>query len=78
MKVKFCKDCKWSRKDKKYSDIRCIHDDIVSHDQWALSRPDYENDFMFGSCCSTERSKKWFGKCGMKGKLWEPKEVEND
>jgi hypothetical protein len=39
-------------------------------DSWALSSSRLE-----GSSARDERSKKWTGKCGMTGRLWEKKNV---
>ena len=77
LKVKFCKDCKWSRTDKSSYEVRCVHSSVVANDPWALTRMNTEHyedrDFGCGKSCHEERSQKWFGKCGIKGKLWETK-----
>jgi len=76
-KVRFCKECKWSVKSKSTYEIRCKHPLVVMNDPWALSRMNCGNEydgFESGKSCHEERSKKWFAKCGLKGKLWE----END
>jgi len=73
-KVKFCKDCKWSRSDKRNYGLHCVHPLVVANYPWALSRSEtpYETDeYNRGTDCHEERSKKWFCKCGLKGKLWE-------
>ena len=75
-KVKFCKDCKWSRHNSRSSyDLRCINDQVVSEYPWALSRwkdPNEDTEYNYGTGCHEERSKKsWFAPCGIKGKLWE-------
>lgn len=65
--TKFCKECKWSKKDS-YSSLRCHQPKINAHDSWALS-----HELMNGSECRTEREKGFwsFPVCGMVGKLWE-------
>lgn len=66
-----CRDCKWSKpEDERYWNLRCIHPVINANDSWALSSTKLGG----GTCCRDERAKRgWFTKCGMKGKLWEPK-----
>ena len=77
LKVKFCKDCKWSRSNSRSTyELRCIHDLVVAEYPWALARwkdPSEETEYNYGTGCHEERSKKWFAKCGIKGKLWDPK-----
>lgn len=78
LKVKFCKDCKWARTNKTGSTyaLRCIHELVVSEYPWALSRwkdQTEDDEYNCGTGCHEERSKKWFAKCGIKGKLWEAK-----
>lgn len=45
-KVKFCKDCKWSRSDKRNYGLHCVHPLVVANYPWALSRSEtpYETD----------------------------------
>ena len=68
----FCKDCKWSWKLKDSDwEIRCLNPHVNANSSWALSC----GTEISGTAASTERSdKSWFAKCGMKGKLWEPKD----
>lgn len=82
MEVKFCKDCKWSRKSKTSYDLRCINPHVMSKDSHALSANisviDEETvNYNYGKSCWSEREVKWFAKCGMKGKLWEQKKVKS-
>lgn len=76
MKVKFCRDCKWSFTNENDHIIKCSHDLVNMHDEWALTSIDRWK----GSNCREERSKSWikFPKCGKVGKLWEPKERNSD
>lgn len=66
-KVKFCKDCKWSR-ESSYGSMKCINPVLNSKDAWALAYPTFS-----GTDCRPEREKSWlqFPSCGMSGKLWE-------
>ena len=79
LKVKFCKDCKYARNNTNRSsyELRCIHDQVVADYSCALSRwkdPNEDTEYNYGTGCHEERSKKsWFAPCGIKGKLWEPK-----
>jgi hypothetical protein len=64
MSVKFCRDCKFSVPEKRSEwNLRCINEDVNSTDVWALSQSEF-----LGTSCRDERSKFWFGKCGMNGK----------
>lgn len=69
-----CRDCKWSRTEENRDwYLRCVHPIINANDSWALSRTGKEGQ-EYGSDAQQERSKRGlFTKCGMKGKLWEPK-----
>lgn len=79
MKVKFCRDCMWSRKVNTMKDLRCINPYVMSINSYALSSVASEIDdttveYNYGVACCLERDEKsWFAKCGMKGKLWEEK-----
>jgi hypothetical protein len=68
-----CRECKWSRKeDNRGSYLRCVHPIVNANDPWALSGGSNN----YGSDTHNEREKRgWFANCGMKGKLWEPKNV---
>jgi len=50
--------------------LRCTNPIVNRKDSWALSSSRLE-----GSSARDERSKKWTGKCGMTGRLWEKKNV---
>lgn len=67
----FCRDCKWSHiEEGRDWNLRCINPIINANDSWALSTTKMGR----GSDAQREREKTgWFAKCGMKGKLWEPK-----
>jgi hypothetical protein len=71
MKVKLCKDCVWSEPEENSSWVlRCQHPIVNSKDAWALSQAKFT-----GTACREEREVRWFASCGMKGKLWHPKDV---
>lgn len=66
-----CKDCKHSKPELHSEwNLRCHNPIVNGEDPWALA----SIEEFGGSNCREERSKKWFAKCGMKGKLWEAKE----
>jgi len=65
---KFCKDCKYVFTKETWSSLRCKHPQVNSADPWALAYLDFS-----GTECRSEREKTWFAKCGIKGKLYEPK-----
>ncbi len=69
--VKLCRNCKYSmhEPDREWY-LRCVNPIVNSRDPWALS-----SGKTYGSSAQEERSKKWSGKCGIKGKLWEKKDV---
>lgn len=79
MKVKFCKDCNWSRKADTTKDLRCINPYVMAIDARALSSiaseiDDIKVEYNYGVSCWSERdNKSLFAKCGMKGKLWAKK-----
>ena len=67
---KYCVDCKWSKPDLTCSwNLRCANPKVNSTDPWALSATEIN-----GSSCREERESRFFGKCGMSGKLWEMKD----
>lgn len=68
-----CKDCKWSAMHEGRDwYLKCVNPIINAKDSWALSRA--KGDTAYGSDAQRERAKTGlFAKCGMKGKLWEPK-----
>lgn len=72
--VKLCRDCRHSMPEPGSEwNLRCMHPEVNSRDPWALASPNPH-----GSCARDERERKWFAPCGMKGKLWELKPVEDD
>lgn len=72
MKVKYCKDCKWSFPEPQFEwNLKCSNQIVNSNDPWALS----SSKVYIGTSCNEERKKKWFSKCGMKGKQWEEKDM---
>lgn len=65
-----CRDCKHSEPDAhSYWTTVCLHPKVNANDPWALS-----SNKPASSSTKAERTKTWFAKCGMKGKLWEAKE----
>lgn len=68
-----CKDCKWTVKPDWAHNLRCYHPKVVGQDAWALGSISGVGEAA-GKSCTDERGEKWFAQCGMKGKLWEPKE----
>jgi hypothetical protein len=68
--IKLCKDCKWSVSEAVGSwHLRCYHPVINAKDPAALG-----NATFTGSYTQRERERTWwFAKCGIKGKLYEPK-----
>jgi hypothetical protein len=72
---RFCRDCRFS-KPERHSDWnnRCFNPVVNANNSWALATNGYEGSIS-GADCHDERSKRSpFAKCGMKGKLWEPRE----
>ncbi len=68
--VKLCRECKHYVPDKTLSRCGCTNPIVNSHDEWALS-----SEFPSGTNARDERSRKMpWAFCGMKGKLWEPKD----
>jgi len=67
----FCRDCKWSRApaDSAWS-LRCLHPVVNAQDSWALAGGESKHS---GSDCRSERERRWFAPCGMRGKLWDAK-----
>lgn len=70
-----CKDCKWSVPEegsRSSWSLRCVNPIVNAEDSWALAAGDGRSA---GSDPQSERRKTgwFFVKCGMKGKLWEPK-----
>jgi len=73
MKVKLCRDCKYAAPEKDSSwSLLCTNPEVNRKDPYMLS-----SNIPQGSSARSEREQKWFTPCGMKGKLWEPKEKEN-
>lgn len=73
---KLCMNCKWSKPDGNSSwSNRCFHPKVVMHDSFALGN-NREGD-PYGVSCSSERDKRsWFAQCGMRGLLYEAKEIK--
>jgi hypothetical protein len=66
---KFCKTCKYSEAEDTWSSLRCSNHQVNAENPWALAYIKHN-----GSECLEERRKtSWFAKCGIKGKLYEPK-----
>ena len=68
-----CRDCKWSAPEKGFEwNLKCFQPTVNGNDPYALAAAKSHGDRQSGgTSCSVERDKKWFVKCGMKGKLWE-------
>jgi hypothetical protein len=67
--VKLCRECKYSEAGADMT-VRCVHPEVNKKDPWVLS------SFIRGSSAKDERTRQWYGApCGMKGKLWEPREA---
>jgi len=68
-----CLDCKYSEADPNSNwSHKCFHPKVVANNAWALSS-NFEGK-PYGVSCQGERKKRsWFAPCGMRGKLWEPK-----
>lgn len=65
---KMCQDCRHSEKSKWVTNF-CQHPKVTANDGWILS-----GNTQNGYSCFLERSNRsWFAKCGVKGKLFEPK-----
>lgn len=69
-----CRDCKHSKPEVRSEwNLRCQHPVVNARDPWALSNAADNR----GTDCRGERERtSWFAKCGMRGKLWEPKEQQ--
>ena len=67
-----CRDCKYSAPEERSSwAIRCHHPKVNANDSWALSN----GGSVQGSDCRAQREKRsFFALCGMRGKLWAPKD----
>ena len=72
MNVKRCDDCKFSLAAARDWSLYCTHPEVNKEDPYYLSAKG-ELTWSVGSSCSTERAKRFFSKCGLKGKLWEEK-----
>lgn len=67
-----CKDCFYSVPEEGSAwNLRCTNPVVNANDSWALAT---NSKGTYGSNCRSQREIKWFGKCGMRGKLWMPKE----
>ena len=68
-----CKECKWSvaENDREWN-VNCVHPKVNACDPYALGGGPGR---IYGTGCVEERKRiGLFAKCGMKGKLWEPKD----
>jgi len=69
--LRLCRECKYHMPEPGSPwNLRCLNPIVNRKDSWALSSSRLE-----GSSARDERSKKWTGKCGMTGRLWEKKNV---
>ena len=69
---RLCLNCKHSKEEKGSPwRHRCFNWKVIKHDAWALSQNNEGNPY--GTDCYEERKKRWFAKCGMKGKLYDPR-----
>jgi len=50
--------------------LRCLHPVVNAQDSWALAGGESKHS---GSDCRSERERRWFAPCGMRGKLWDAK-----
>ena len=68
----FCLDCIYSKYEKPDSTywLRCFNPKVNAKEAHSLGSG---NGIEEGVSCRDERDKKWFGACGMSGKLWEKK-----
>jgi hypothetical protein len=68
-----CRDCKHSvPADGSEWELKCHHPKVNANDPWALS----SGVRVRGTSCQDQRAKKsFFALCGMRGKLWEPKDA---
>jgi hypothetical protein len=71
-----CLDCRHSKTDERSPwTHKCFHPKVVASDNWALAC-NYEGKPCGSSCVDERRRTGWFAQCGIKGKLWEPKNKE--
>jgi hypothetical protein len=70
---RYCKNCKWYRYNSQYGTHTLCDNPILNS-----KNPDSLSSTLPGVLCKPERSKKYFGLCGIKGKLWEVKENVKD
>jgi hypothetical protein len=65
----YCSECAHARPEKNSPwNNECVHPVVNARDPWALAT---NGDFGPKSSCREERSKRFFARCGMSGKLWE-------
>lgn len=68
--VKLCRDCKHSMESPRFqNELLCTHPDLVADTPHALA-----SIHTSGVWASEERNLKFFGQCGIRGKLWESKQ----
>jgi len=71
MKLKLCRECKYSVESKGNFELRCANPYVNAKDSWALS----QNSQYAHTHCRSERDGGIFTVCGMRGAKWEPKEA---
>lgn len=72
---KLCLDCKYSKPEERSTwSNRCFHPKVIAADSWALANNNEGKPY--GVTCRDERQRRsWFAPCGMKGRLFERKEL---
>lgn len=66
---KFCKDCKWAKREKLFDDLRCQHPKVIETEiDWV-----YGEVKRYGMRCSSQRQDLSYTKCHPEGTLWEAK-----
>lgn len=73
---KFCYDCKFSLQTEPDAyELYCTNMKVVGLDAWALSTSKNKYRVLKSTNTKWERDQ-YFGACGLKGRLFQPKEVE--
>lgn len=75
MQAKQCKDCKYSVKPENSWCLYCTNPILNSNNRWFLAAAE-DSNWSTGIECIVYRKPGFFQKCGLKGKLWEPKIIE--
>lgn len=68
-KVLRCANCKWSAPIRDW-DLKCTHPIVNAGDPYYLS---YGTQKLGSDCTDQRRQTGWFAKCGIKGRLYEPR-----